>query len=378
MNTKTDRAEHISFVVEVPGLADAVSAVVPDVKHAGLVKQMRAFASLTGLKLATTRGGDGSCYLSRRKVLSADGAVLHDDHEAWVREQLALDAGHAGTTYARLRDAGLLLSKCEITNLYLVHDKGTENPADFLQADVRLEEEYVDAVAFGKYAWDTPKTLMDLMHLVEGEALPEEKRSRICAPAYRLVKVVDVEAFVAEAERIDAPRRAALRRRSYRLTSSYHAPGEAADEEVKSHDEMFPGWDRMPLKYRRLFEDWARSSAGRSGARLCDHWTMQLSDWTDPRTNDRHLELVPMWTFAQKLAEVDSSKGDVYAHYGKLQTLDRRVKVPFGWYFYMLHGNRVPDGSGKRVLQAAEDGLIVLPEHDYRVLKDWRENSYGF
>ena len=52
--------------------------------------------------------------------------------------------------------------------------------------------------------------------------------------------------------------------------------------------------------------------------------------------------------------------------------------MPFAWYFYMLHGNRVDDACGKRVLAAAEAGKIVLPEHDYRVLKDWREHPYGF
>lgn len=85
-----------------------------------------------------------------------------------------------------------------------------------------------------------------------------------------------------------------------------------------------------------------------------------------------------MWTFGQRLAEVDASKGDEYTLFGKLQTLDRRVKVPFGWYFYMLHGNRVHDGAGHRVLKAAEKGLIVLPEHDYRVLKNWSQRIYGF
>jgi hypothetical protein len=35
-----------------------------------------------------------------------------------------------------------------------------------------------------------------------------------------------------------------------------------------------------------------------------------------------------------------------YAFHGKLETLDRRVKVPFGWYFHMLH-DRVHDWAGR-------------------------------
>ena len=42
----------------------------------------------------------------------------------------------------------------------------------------------------------------------------------------------------------------------------------------------------------------------------------------------------------------------------------------------MLHGNRVE--AGERVIKAAEQGLIMLPECDYRVLKRWEDQPYGF
>ena len=32
----------------------------------------------------------------------------------------------------------------------------------------------------------------------------------------------------------------------------------------------------------------------------------------------------------------------------------------------------------ERVLEAAEAGLVVLPEHDYQVLRVWYEARYGF
>lgn len=32
----------------------------------------------------------------------------------------------------------------------------------------------------------------------------------------------------------------------------------------------------------------------------------------------------------------------------------------------------------ERVLEAAEAGLIVLPEHDYQVLRAWQQAPYGF
>ena len=44
----------------------------------------------------------------------------------------------------------------------------------------------------------------------------------------------------------------------------------------------------------------------------------------------------------------------------------------------MLHGNRVHAWAGHRVIAAAEEVTIVLPEHDYRVLKSWQAEPYGF
>ncbi|MGB4010912.1 MAG: hypothetical protein WBL16_08045 [Zwartia sp.] len=366
------------YEVDVPGLAQAVAACVPEPTHRALISCLRAFGQLSDAKLATTRGGDDGHYLVRRKVLASNGAVVHEDHQVWIKEQLALDAGDASKTFTRLLDAKYLLSKCQLTKIYLVHDKGTDNPAAFVQVAIRQEDEFIDARAFDKYVWRTPANLADLLDAVEGDPVPTGDRSRVRPPAYMLEAVVDVDAFVAEAEAIDAQVRKLLHQRTYKVTGSIAPLDGAQTGEVKTHSELFPGWDRHPHKSRRLFNDWKNSSAGRSGARLCEHWVMQLSDWTDPTNKNRALGLVPMWTFPQKIARIDASKGDTYTHFGKLQTLDRRVKVPFGWYFYMLHGNLVGDGSGKRVVADAEDGLIVLPEHDYRVLKAWREYGYGF
>jgi hypothetical protein len=52
--------------------------------------------------------------------------------------------------------------------------------------------------------------------------------------------------------------------------------------------------------------------------------------------------------------------------------------VPFAWFFYLLHGNRVHDGSGHRIINAAEAGEIDLPECDYQTLRRWRAREYGF
>ncbi len=52
--------------------------------------------------------------------------------------------------------------------------------------------------------------------------------------------------------------------------------------------------------------------------------------------------------------------------------------MTFAWCFYGLHGNLVKSGQMERVLEAAEAGLIVMPEHDYQVLRRWHDAPYCF
>jgi hypothetical protein len=74
----------------------------------------------------------------------------------------------------------------------------------------------------------------------------------------------------------------------------------------------------------------------------------------------------------------DTQKLDVYSLFGKLKQFDERIGMPFAWYFYGLHGNLVKSGQMERVLEAAESGLVVLPERDYRVLRRWTDVPYAF
>ncbi|WP_189691111.1 hypothetical protein [Pseudorhodoferax aquiterrae] len=355
----------------LPGLEESVAKCRPDLRHAQLVQTLARFPALEGTTLRATRGGDGSIYMQRRKVVRPDGSVEHEDHEAWLEEQLRVDGGNAKVTYARLSQQGYRLSRCDITRLHLACDRGGEDQADFLQVDVDLCDDRVQCALFRGYYFDEPRTLRDLVDFAEGEAVGEDQRTPISV-RYELRRVIDVAKFVDLAEQLEEQQRANLRAREYVVTLG------DGSKKTQSHADLDPGFERFRSKTRRLFDDWRASSAGRAGARFCEHWLLQFSDWTDPSSRTRYLSVVPLWTFSQKLAEVNARSGDVYGLFSKLQTIDRRVEVPFAWFFYMLHGNRVHDGAGERVLEAAEGGLIVLPEHDYRVLRNWADRRYGF
>lgn len=91
------------------------------------------------------------------------------------------------------------------------------------------------------------------------------------------------------------------------------------------------------------------------------------------------MSVVPQWAHTRKIAAVrGTAKLDVYGLYGRLNQFDKRIGMPFAWYFYGLHGNLVLPAHIERVIEGAEAGLIVLPEHDYQVLRRWSAAPYGF
>jgi hypothetical protein len=368
-----------SYEVHVDGLAEAVAAAAPSDRHAGLLQAVKHMEGLEGLSeafLATTRDGT---WLSQRKVLSSAGAVLHDDHRVWLREELERDRGRADRTAERLAALDLRLSECQVMTLYVIVDRGGRQD-NFVQIEIELHDERMDRRLLspvGAGWWSPLAPTADLCELVEraeeGDRLDEAGRVPCGAPTYRLRRAVDAGAFVAEASAWDQADRARRRARVLHVTDD----STGLTRRVTA-GELDPGGETYTSPGRRFFDDWALSSAGRSGARLCRHWALQMRDYTSS-AGERSMTLIPLWTFARPLAEVTrKGAGSLHALYGKLETLDRRVGVPFGWYFYMLHGNRVRDWVGREVLEGVEAGHIVIPEHDYRILRRWMDAPYGF
>ncbi len=357
-----------SYIRHYQGLEQTVAACRPTGNHAALVDCLLREPALETAQLATSRGG---MWLHRRKVFGADGTLIADDHEAWLAQEVARDGGSVAETCSRL-DAGCYrLSQCQITTLYFAAPGLTGEPSDFLQVEVDVEDEILDRELLAGRTWPVPTTLEALQREADqGPQLPEAERVPVRPRNYRLRRIVDVEDWLKVADSLEDVRRAAFREKRYKVTSSGTPEGT-----IQTPDGLWPGWDRFAAKHRRFFLDWHRSSA--SAYRLCEHWVLKLTDWTDP-SGRREMDMVPMWAFNRPLAKVNASKGGDYEFYGALQKLDRRVGVPFGWYFYLLHGNRVKSDAGERVIRAAEAGTIVMPECDYRVLKDWQASSYGF
>lgn len=202
---------------------------------------------------------------------------------------------------------------------------------------------------------------------------PSFERQLLGAPRYRLQAVTDLQRFVELAEAVYRMRR--QREGDRQLLERNLDTGESR---VVTARELVPGYDRQQWRGRRFFDDWAASSAGRAGERACLRWVFTTEDYHDERSG-RQMDLVPAWTHTRKIAKLKhTAKLDAYSLYGKLMQFDARIGHPFAWYFYGLHGNLILSGQMARVLGAAEAGLIVLPEHDYQVLRRWGNEPYGF
>ncbi len=362
----------MTYALDLEGLDATIAAVPVQPKHAGLIEALRRVPALARARLLTNRG---DARLSRRKVLSAAGELIHDDHEAWLTLECASDGGNPSATMQRLRGLNHRLTECAIDTLYVVHDRGGVRHDDFVQLEVNAEDETVERRLFSSEAssWrEAPRHLHDLIQEAEdGERFDGAARERYRPMGYRLRRCIDAGAFLREAAMLETAKRNLNRRERLVLTK------DDGSERVATVGELDPDVRQYAWPGQRLIDDWTLSSAGRAGHRFCDHWALQTSDYTSPE-GERSMSVVPLWTHTRKMAAIERAPKSAYELFGKLEAIDRRVGVPFGWYFYMLHGNLISSWAGERVLEAAEAGKLVLPEHDYQVLKRWSEWSYGF
>lgn len=361
-----------NYKLDFHGLEDVIAAAAPHKSHKHLLAALEKGTGQDGWKIATTRDEGG--WWAERKVLDKNGSIVAEDHQAWLRIQLAADAGDMSAARKRLQAVGYQLSKCHISEIYFVRDRGGA-PWNFSQVRCMLEHEVVDRPLFNE--WDRNKSYagQDFGDFVrdaeDGYEHPEAQRTPIRADSYQLSDAIDCTAFLDLLDQEDESEREQARLRRFKLMSP------DGSSEIVPYSRLDPNFDKFPHKARRFFTDWEQSSAGRSGARLSGHWITKANDYTD-NAGKRWVSFIPMWTHTKKMAKIDASKGSDYDLYAKLQRLDERVGVPFAWYFYMLHGNLVTDTAGERMFSLAEQGVIDLPEHDYQVLRRWRDRQYGF
>jgi len=367
----------MTYRVSLPGLSASVDNATVSPKHTALVEALRKFEPLANVKLVTMRG---DIMLVRRKVLTAAGDVIADDHRTWLAQELEKDRGQCRVTADRLRYLEYRLSECAIEALYLIADRGGDQD-NFLQVEVNVLHERVERRMFDHRGGGVRRleTLSDLVRLAEdeGDRLPEDEQSPIGRDRYELTRVINVAVFLRDAEAFKTAEHFHGRERKLLVTDIELGPdGSPPAQRYMTFDELNPLAKHWVWKPRRLFNDWTESSAGRAGHRLCEHWALQIIDYTSPK-DERDIEVIPLWTHTRRMAKIETAP-NVHTLLGKLQSIDTRRGAEFAWFFYMLHGNLVQSWAAERILKAAEQGLIVLPEHDYQILRRWDTLPYGF
>lgn len=353
------------------GVADALRRACASAawsrNHAELLKELKAVA---GFELL--------CPSAVRDHFSANPARILDDERTvagsyrdWAREQLAAHGGDARAVWSEhAGKAWTLTWTSHVVRHYWLQTG--PHPWNGIQLTIAAEEEFPGGLVFRPERWEAPRDRVELLN-------PHESRKQD-SPAlgpgrYTLEAAIDMEAFYRLGQRLHAE---SLERGAQRRVTVRSDDGEAYES---TWGELAPEGFRYMWRVQRWFQDWEFSSAGRSDAVAGHHWAFQLSAW-DPGASGpgRVLDFVPMWSHTARLAKIENvHRLTDEALLGKLLALDKRTGgVPFGWYFYMLHGNLVPDGAGKRVLAAARQGGLSLPDHDQRVLAAWAESPYGF
>ncbi|MGQ7908769.1 hypothetical protein [Burkholderia sp. BC1] len=357
------------YELQTDVLATIVAATPVTPKHAELLTALATRTDYRGARYAVTRD-----EFSERpaRVIDAEGREIAADYHAWIDAQLDAHGGSVQDVLITHQDSGYQLVEVQPLLHFFVYDRGGDQD-NFVQLEVWEEQEFVERTVFPR---TTPWRFPDARELRSGwHDMPVERfeRRMLGTPRYRLAAVIDMQRFTALAEATYLERR---QRDGDRELLERNV--ETGEERVVSVRELTPGYERQQWRGRRFFDDWAASSAGRAGERACARWVFSTEDYTDPH-HGHGMDFVPRWTHTRKIAALkNTAKLDAYSLYGKLTQFDERIGHRFAWYFYGLHGNLILSGQMERVLDAAEAGLIVLPEHDYQVLRRWADDQYGF
>ncbi|MBU9198855.1 hypothetical protein KTD33_30475 [Burkholderia gladioli] len=363
------------YDLKTDALETIVATTLVTTKHAALVAALAARTDYRSARYVKTRDE----FSSRpARVLDAAGGEVAADYYAWIDAQLAEHGDSVERMWAAFEGRGYLVTEVEPVLHYFVYDRSParrDAQDDFVQIEVWEQQEFVERELFPRElnGWGMPSAGELRRGSIHGYSVERFERRELGERRYGLQAVTDMAVFLDLAESVwnDTHRRDGEQRLIERNVTTGQVRELAARE-------LVPGYDRQRWAGRRFVEDWAASSAGQAGERICTRWVFKTSDYTAP-DGRRTMSYIPAWTHTKKVAALENThRLDDYGLYGKLNKLDERIGTPFAWFFYGLHGNLVRGGQLQRIVDAAEAGRIVLPEHDYEVLRAWSDDPYGF
>ena len=332
-------------------------------------------------------GVSGEWSNLERGLVDAAGNRIADKFSTWAKAEYEADGQNILSFWEKYRDAGLVLTEVCGTTIFIAVPYSVE-PDAFFQIEVEASHEIMALHAFPDKFWGPPEDLEDLCQPTLLHSIQD--RRELSPWRYRFRKITNIRHFLREMMEVEHRNRLAelpeMERKIIRTTSVTECeqlgPGSwSINEEVNDIPflEMFPDWLDQPLPGVRFFQDWQESSA--SAWRLCDHWRLDLCDYTD-RDGKRSTSFIPQWADVDRGLDLPEISPDYDASpYGVMEVLsqfDEKLGILFGWYFYALHGNRISGSAISVVARGIRENKIHLPERDEKVVLRWADHSYGF
>lgn len=359
----------------------AVIAVTPVTEgHAALLTALHNLYPETPFRLIAEADGRGWAP----GIIDRAGNRVTNTLGEWVDQELAAAGGNAREVWRRHKNSGLIKSGRVGSMLYLSAPYGAESDA-FYQIEILVGPELTTQKLFDPSPMFPPENRNALL---SGPCIVFANfEQQILSPSkYEFRALKNVKHFLQRLAENDRANRIEdlpeLEKKVISVQEITLGSEGGQTTKVIPFLSFCPGWvDRIAPEVR-LFQDWQNSSAGRSGARLCNHWCLEMREWAE-KSGRKDFSLIPQW------ADMDGGlslpvifpdyEDSPYSVLESLDEFDRLAGYPFAWYFYMLHNNRVRITAGVVIAKAIQDGLMKpLPECDEKVLLQWEADHYSF
>jgi hypothetical protein len=374
--------------IEERELAAIIGSATPTKNHAGLRRALAARWPDVAWRVAAPKDE----FSTDGGIVDRDLARVANAASAWIQQRIDEAGGDYLSVWRQYKgDDSLLRTEFRGETVWAAAPLGA-GVADYVQVALDHFQESDIGPLIGDAPWQKPSSADDLrngLSRYSGDPRP------VGEPQYRFRRAVHAESFLAEMAAVEQRRRSEFavanvlheqtesgdhRPGTVVVTSSYRVrrgtalPRGYREVEITDRD---PEYLTRKTALQRFYADWSASSAGRLGNRIFNHWAVSFMDYDDG--HGRQLHGVPRWLTNKAVPEVGLKSGQtVFALMDRLLRFDERVGYGFGWYFFMLHGNRVSSSVGEQLAEAAEDGVIALPSWDREVLLRWKSAPYGF
>lgn len=315
---------------------------------------------------------DDDYWRDTRSVLRPDGTRL-GELRPWMTAEIAKDGGDIKAVWSRLKETDLQITEWRGTSVFVSAPTGP-GAADYIQIALGREIEWrAGPIVNPNYRPWGKEELLD-PGWPRQDPLPET--DRLAGPVYRLLDraggaVIHVRSFLDRCSRVEREKREAKRPELERRVIREVGPGRTRETPFL---DAVPDYFVFVPREPRFFQDWEESSA--RPQRVFAHWALDARDYT--HKGEREVGFIPRPLKPPKERLLMTPEASMHALMDRIESVDREVGLPFGWFFLMTHGRWVEPDVGLAIAEGLKAQRVRLPDPDARVLLRWADRSYGF